>query len=164
MALALNCMATRAGRGAAGCGKPMQNGAHWRFLRSLLSLTLLLGGCSHSPLTADATEGAADQEINTYPANYKPDILGAMHAYLNDPTGVRDTGIADPALKTVGGNVRYVVCVRFNAKKRGTAYTGVKQVAAVFIAGRFDRFVESAREQCDDATYKPFPELEKLTR
>ena len=41
-----------------------------------------------------------------------------MHAYLNDPTGIRDAGISDPALKSVGNLQRYVVCLRFNAKKR----------------------------------------------
>ena len=87
-----------------------------------------------------------------------------MHAYLNDPTGVREAGIAEPALKSVGGNQRYVVCVRFNGKKTGNAYAGVKEIAAVFMAGRFDRFVDPAKEQCAGATYAPFPELQKLTR
>ncbi len=40
----------------------------------------------------------------------------------------------------------------------------MKDSAAVFIAGRFDHFVEQAAEPCAGATYTPFPELEKLTR
>jgi len=34
---------------------------------------------------------ASDEEINIYPANYKPDILAAVHAYLNDPTAPIDS-------------------------------------------------------------------------
>jgi hypothetical protein len=40
----------------------------------------------------------------------------------------------------------------------------VKEVAAVFVYGRFDRFVDTAHEACADAAYAPFPELGKLTR
>jgi len=82
-----------------------------------------------------------------------------------------DAGIAEPALKTVSGNLRYVVCLRFNAKKRGTEYAGTKELSAVFVAGRFDRFAEipkgehdDERGRCAGAAYAAFPELEKLTR
>ncbi len=129
-----------------------------------IGLALLCGGCAQELLPSGGPPHASEEEINIYPANYKPDILGAMHAYLNDPTGVREAGIAEPAVKSVGGNNRYVVCVRFNGKKTGNAYAGVKEIAAVFMAGRFDRFVDQAKEQCAGATYAPFPELQKLTR
>jgi hypothetical protein len=135
-----------------------------RSLGAALAAALLLAGCSNDLLPSGGPPRAADDEINTYPANYRPEILGAMHAYLNDPTGIRDAGIADPALKSVGGNTRYVVCVRFNGKKAGNAYAGVKEIAAVFLVGRFDRFVDQAKEQCAETTYKPFPELQKLAR
>jgi hypothetical protein len=122
---------------------------------------VVLGACSHHGPSADA---AADSEINTPPTDYKRDILGAMHAYLNDPTGIRDAEIAQPAVKPVGGLQRYVVCLRYNAKKRGNEYTGVKEIAAVFMVGRFDHFVDKAQEQCAGAAYTPFPELQKLSR
>lgn len=138
----------------------------------MLGLTLLLGGCA-SGLSFGGTTAANDPDINVYPANYKPEILGALHAYLSDPTGIRDAAIADPALKTVGGNQRYVVCLRFNAKKPRGDYAGPKELAAVFVAGRFDRFAEipkgekadrDERDRCMGAAYAPFPELQKLTR
>lgn len=122
---------------------------------------LVLGACSHHAASSDP---AADAEINTPPTDYKRDILGAMHAYLNDPTGIRDAEIAQPAIKSVGGLQRYVVCLRFNAKKRGNEYAGVKEIAAVFMVGRFDRFVDKAQEPCAGAAYTPFPELQKLSR
>jgi hypothetical protein len=136
----------------------------------MLVLALVLGGCAHGSGFGDATP-ANDPDINVLPANYKPEIVAAMHAYLSDPTGIRDAGIAEPALKTVGGNLRYVVCLRLNAKKRGTEYAGTKELSAVFVAGRFDRFAEipkgehaDERDRCAGAAYASFPELEKLSR
>jgi len=141
----------------------MRNGNHWRTL-GFLGLLLLIGACAHhNPLGEDPNAGA-DDPVNVLPTRYKSDILGAMHAYLNDPTGIRDAGIAEPALKSVGNSRRYVVCLRLNAKQRGTHYAGVRDIAAVFVAGRFDHFVDPAKDACTGATYTPFPELEKLSR
>jgi len=126
-----------------------------------LVLGLGLGACAHNP-SGDAA--AANSELNAPPADYRREILGAMHAYLSDPSGIRDASIAEPALRTVGNSTRYVVCVRFNAKKRGGGYAGEKEMAAVFMVGRFDRFIEKAQEPCTGANYTPFPELQKLSR
>ena len=123
-------------------------------------LSLVLGACAHNAPSAEAV----NSELNTPPTDYRSEIIGAMHAYLNDPTGIRDAGIAEPALKTIGNSTPYVVCVRLNAKKRGGGYAGVKDMAAVFMVGRFDHFVEKAQEPCAGATYAPFPELQKLSR
>ncbi|MFZ3359874.1 MAG: hypothetical protein WA177_14030 [Xanthobacteraceae bacterium] len=124
-----------------------------------LSVTLLLGACSHNPLTANNDDGSG---ADAYPANYKADILGAMHVYLNDPTGIRDAAIAAPALKEVGGETRYIACVKFNPKRNDTDYAGMKELAALFLAGRFDHFIDASKEQCGGAAYAPFPELQKL--
>jgi hypothetical protein len=134
----------------------------WRLLGPLVGLTLALGGCGHDYHSTEPVP-PTDEELNVPPANYKTDILGAMHAYLIDPTGIRDSAISTPAVKPVGNSQRYIVCLRFNAK-RGNSYAGVKEVAAVFVYGRFDRFVDTAHEACADAAYAPFPELGKLTR
>jgi hypothetical protein len=122
--------------------------------------TLALAGCGHHH-QPDA-ESADDSGINAYPTNYKVDILAGMHAYLNDPTAIRDAAISEPALKQVGNATRYVVCVKFNPKKNATTYAGAREVAAVFLAGRFDDFVDTAKEQCAGAAYAPFSELQKL--
>jgi hypothetical protein len=130
-----------------------------------VGVAVLLGGCSHRAALSDA--GGGDEAINAFPANYKPDLLGAMHAYLKDPTGIREAAISEPALKTLDGVKRYVVCLRFNARKSVRDYVGLKEIAAVFIAGRFDRFVEqksAEHEECGGVAYAPFPELEKLSR
>jgi hypothetical protein len=134
------------------------NGVRRRLAGLLFGLMLVLDACAEPRRVAD------DSELNVYPANYKAEILAAMHAYLNDPTGIRDAGLSEPMIKSVGSDNRFLVCVRFNGKRRGSEYAGVKDVGALFIAGRFDRFIESVREQCAGAAYAPFPELGKLTR
>jgi len=130
-----------------------------------LGAAMLLGACSHGLHTGDDD----DSGINAYPTNYKTDILGAMHVYLNDPTGIRDAAVSPPLLKQVGGQTRYLACVRFNPKKNSTDYAGIRELAAVFLVGRFDHFVDQqkgqangAQELCAGATYAPFPELQNL--
>jgi hypothetical protein len=119
----------------------------------LLVMTLALGGCGHNAPDSDSG-------INVYPANYKSDILSAMHAYLNDPTGIRDASISEPALKSSVSP--YVVCLRFTAKKNAKEYAAPKEIAAVFLAGRFDRFIDTPKDECAGVTYTAFPELQKL--
>jgi hypothetical protein len=108
-----------------------------------------------------------DARGNTFPANYRPEILAFMHVYLNDPTDVREAAISEPLLTEFGSRQRYVVCVHFNAKQSGGQYAGVKTGAALFRNGRFDQFTEQRKEigeACDKADYKPFPELATLKR
>jgi hypothetical protein len=130
----------------------------------LIGTGLLLGACAHHR----GGEGGAggDEGINAYPTNYKADILAAMHAYLSDPTGIRDASISEPTLRpaTMSSPARYMACLRFNPKKTATVYDGMHEVVAVFLAGRFDQFNDQPKDLCKDAAYAPFPELEKLTR
>jgi hypothetical protein len=154
-----------------------------------------------------------DARANVYPENYKSELLGFLHSYINDPTKIRDATISEPALRPVpaapagaggpiaigggmggsgggprgggggppdtgigpsegGGGLfgqegppeRYTVCVRYNAKDFDGRYAGVKQGMAVYMHGRFDRFVAQPHGPCDEADYKPFPELEALGR
>src|SRR5271155_4841285 len=117
----------------------MRQCARRRLAGLIIGSTLVLGGCAHHHNASDDAAAGSDDPANVLPANYKPDILGAMHAYLNDPTGIRDAGIAEPALKPLGGSKRFMVCVRYNARRGRGEYVGAKEVAAVFVAGRFDR-------------------------
>ena len=140
------------------------------------------------PLADCAGNGHArsDERANVYPDNYKAELLGFLHTYINDPTQIRDAAIAEPVLTLVSGNPdrgnspldkvtrsferssgsqeRYIVCLRFNAKDRDGRYTGLKQGMAVFTGGRFERFYEQRQGPCDQADYKPFPELGALSR
>lgn len=103
-------------------------------------------------------------EPNVAPVNYKAEILAYMRNYLNDPTGVREAYITEPSLITVGGTQRYVSCLRFNAKNSVGKYEGSKDRVVAFLAGRFDTLAPARDEQCKDANWQPFPELEKLRR
>lgn len=123
---------------------------------TLLALIFALGACGHD-LVPDGDGG-----INAYPANYKSDILAAMHAYLNNPTGIRDAAISEPALKWSGNVNRYVACLRFTAKKNASEYGGTREIAAVFMGGRLDRFVDLPKTECTGVTYAAFPELQNL--
>lgn len=124
----------------------------------LLALAALLAGCA-----TDSSSSVPDGP-QTFPANYRPDILAFMRTYLNEPRGVREARIAEPVQRTVGGRPRFVACLKFNARGTDGAYAGVKERAAVFVDGRFDRIAEKADDLCEGATYAAFPELEKLTR
>ena len=96
-----------------------------------------------------------------------------MRTSLNDPTNVRDASVAEPAIKSVESADRYLVCLRYNAKKGGGQYAGNKETIVTVKQGRLDRIVDAtreprearqARELCKDMAMKPFPELERLTR
>jgi hypothetical protein len=126
-----------------------------RNLALLFSLAFALSACGHD-LVPDG------DGINAYPANYKSDILAAMHAYLNNPTGIRDAGISEPALKWSGAVNRYVACLRFTPKKNVSEYGATREIAAVFMAGRLDRFVDLPKTECTGVTYAAFPELQNL--
>jgi hypothetical protein len=107
---------------------------------------------------------------NVHPANYRAELIAYLRSYLNDPTGVREAQVSEPALRPMGPGNRYVVCVRFNPKKTGGGgYAGTREHMAVYVGGKLDRFVElrgeqAKGEQCSGATYAAFPELERLTR
>jgi hypothetical protein len=117
---------------------------------------LLLGGCGGRV--------SDNKTANIEPVNYKEDTVAFLRTYLNDPTGIREASISPPVLKTVGNQTRYAACLRFNAKKSNGEYAGSKDRMAVFLSGRFDTLVETVRDQCKDAVYEPFPELERLSR
>jgi hypothetical protein len=124
----------------------------------MMLVAVVLAGCTHH-----RPDGDGANELNAYPANYKSDILAAMHAYLDNPTGIRDAAIGEPALKSAGGTTRYVVCVRFDGKKgHSNDYAGTRVIAAEFMVGRFNQFIENIKDLCGGVTYTLFPELQKL--
>lgn len=132
---------------------------------AILLMAVSLAGCAWSggndSLSYTTDRGVENQP---YPANYRPELLALLRTYLNDPRGVRDAAIAEPAQRKVGGRQRYVVCLRFNARGTDGKYAGVKERAAMYIDGRVDRIIEEIDDICAGATYAAFPEMEKLTR
>jgi hypothetical protein len=127
-----------------------------------IALSLGLAGCNSDWINARDRATVAN---TTPPApTYKADIVALMHTYLNDPTGVRDAFISEPALRPVDNASRYTVCLRYTARKGGGQYAPSKDNLVVFRDGRLDHVVDNAREICKDAAYQPFRELERLSR
>ena len=124
--------------------------------RPLLPLLgMALAACSSS-----MTTGA---EPNIPPTDYKREILVTLTSALGDPTNLRDAFISDPVLTPLaGGEQRYTVCVRFNARDEHRVYVGSRDRIAYFYGGHLNQLVEASKEQCVNATYRPFPEAEKL--
>ena len=141
---------------------------HWR-LTAAIFLLVAVAACS-TPFEPTQDELKADWEAqNVPPQNYKAEILAFMRTYLNDPSGIRGSSISPPHRKTLIGAPaeRYVVCVRYDARKSGGDYAGLKTGVATFVSGRLDRFFDApreVRETCKDAVYEPFPELGQLKR
>jgi hypothetical protein len=133
------------------------------------ALAALAGACaSQSEMALERPEYSDRRFVreadNPFPANYKVETLAFLRTYLNDPTGIRDAHISLPVARPVAGvGARYVSCLRFNARKPDGSYVGSREHFVVFFAGKLDRMTPT-REDCRDAAYQPFAELERLTR
>src|ERR1043165_9705350 len=122
-----------------------------------------LAACAGVEKDYSGPETQSGASVNIFPQKYRDEILAYQRSYLNDPTGIRAAAITQPVVRKVGSVERYVVCVRFNAKAAGGAYAGARDHLAIFLAGKLDQMAVT-REECKDARYEPFPELERLTR
>jgi len=120
---------------------------------ALLAITL----CACSSLG-----GEKKIEENVYPADYKVRIREWLALQVADPKSIRDAYIAEPALKTRGAVTRYIVCLRYDAKGENGQYQGNKEFAAFYYAGQITQIAEATRETCENALYRPYPEIEKM--
>jgi hypothetical protein len=128
----------------------------------VLLASLGLGACagpSGNVSFVDSTNGP-----QPFPTNYRTDLLAFLRTYLNDPVGVRGAMMAEPVQRTVGGNMRFVSCVRYSAKDFNGRYTPVQERGVAFVDGRLERVVDNSAEVCAGANYQPFPEVEKMAR
>jgi hypothetical protein len=121
----------------------------------LAAVVLTFVGCSSS-------SKEPEENPNKFPVNYKDEILQTMTTSLDDPTNIRGAFISDPVLRRAGNDERYVVCVRSDSRNANKNYTGSKDRIAYFYGGRLNQLIDATKEQCGNAAYKPFPELEKL--
>ena len=119
-------------------------------------LAVGLTGCSGSG------SKQPEENPNVFPADYKNEILLTMTSTLDDPTNVRGAFISEPALRQAGKEERYVVCVRSDLRNANKQYTGSMDRIGYFYAGHLNQLIDATKEQCGNAAYKPFPELEKL--
>ncbi|MFB9265602.1 hypothetical protein ACFFWD_21020 [Bradyrhizobium erythrophlei] len=135
-------------------------------MTAVLLASIALAGCAGGsddarPITFTDDRGVADQP---FPNSYRAEILAFMRTYLNNPVGVHDAGIAEPVQRTVGGRLRYVVCVRYSPKESDGSYRPPRERGLMFVDGRLDRIIENAAEPCAGVAYGPFAELEKMSR
>ena len=123
----------------------------------LLSVLIVgLIGCSSKGIKEP------EENPNIFPADYKNELLLTLTNTLDNPTNVRDAFISDPVLRQAGKEQRYVVCVRSNSRDGAGQYTGSMDRIGYFYAGHLTQLIDATKEQCGNAAYKPFPELEKL--
>ena len=134
-------------------------------------MVLALAACASGP-----SREAREARVNVFPDHYKADLAAAVRTYVADPTKIRDAYVSDPGIRAIGPQNRYAACVRFNAKNSDGRYLGSRDLMAIFVAGRFDQFVDPSlpgsqsavatqvKEQCGQADYNRFPELEALKR
>jgi hypothetical protein len=126
-----------------------------------LALTACMTTDDSNSISFTGDRGVADQP---FPANYRTEIVAFMRTYLNNPVGVRETGMGQPVQRTVGGRLRYVSCLRYAAKESDGSYQEPGVRAVVFVDGRLDRVIENGTELCAGTAFAPFPELAALSR
>jgi hypothetical protein len=117
--------------------------------------TLALAACSSANM-------AAGPDPNLAPADYERELLNTLRGALDNPTHVREASISPPALRPVGQEQRYSVCVRYNARDGANQYTGLKEQIAWFYGGSLNQLVDATPGQCAGAAYRPWPSLEQL--
>jgi hypothetical protein len=141
-------------------------------MRALMSLVVIVGATALAGCATQTEPSASDLKArwdaqNIYPQGYRQDLLAFLRTYLNDPSHVRGAAVSQPQLKYIGPGDRYVACVRYNARNSDGKYLGSKDGAAIYVAGKLDRFLDTpkdVRELCKEVAFAPFPELERLTR
>jgi hypothetical protein len=117
----------------------------------LIMVAAVLAGCSSK------NQQAAAIDPNLVPANYRSALVTFLRQSLTNRADFRGAMISEPALKPVAGSQHYVVCVQFNPR------SAIKTKAAVYLAGQMTQFIDATPEQCADASYQPFKELDAAT-
>jgi hypothetical protein len=100
----------------------------------------------------------------SFPGNYRAELLAFMKTYLNNPVGVRDAAMAEPVMRDVNGKMRYITCLRYSARESDGSYREPHERAVLYVNGRLDRMIEKSGELCTGVPLTPFPELEKMSR
>lgn len=150
-------------------GKSLSRSEDIRLIARGAHRTTAIVGAVAGYLALAACSGVDNQERvvadpNIAPSGYKTEIQAFLRSYLNDPTGIRGAFVSEPEVMDLGGVRRYASCLRFNARKSGGQYEGSRDRVVVFLNGRLDTMVPARGEMCKSATFRPFPELEKMTR
>jgi len=112
-----------------------------------------LGGMFGGP---KRQQSAVTVDPNLYPSNYRQQIAALLSTQLTDRADFHNALIAPPALKPVANspNPHYVVCVQLNGHNRQ------KSKVVIYLGGAPAQYIDATPQQCGDAAYQPFPELQ----
>jgi hypothetical protein len=132
---------------------------------AILMLPIALAACAGGDESRSfSLFGDKPDTPQSFPANYRSELLAFMKTYLNNPVGVRDAAMAEPVMRDVNGKMRYISCLRYSARESDGSYREPHERAVLFVNGRLDRMIEKSGELCAGAALVPFSELEKMTR
>ncbi len=131
----------------------------WRTGAVPLLAALALAGCSGGfggfggP---KRPQPVATVDPNLYPANYRNQIAMLLRTTLTDRADFNGALIAAPALKPVADspNLHYVVCLQLTGRNERTTK------AVIYLGGDPTQYVDATPQQCADAAYQPFTELQ----
>lgn len=119
---------------------------------TVLLLVAMAAGCSSS--------GKKTPEVviqtNVYPAGYRNQVATLLMTTLRDPADFRTAQISAPALKQVGDNQHYIVCVLL------TGHPPRREKVAIYLGSSITQFIDAQPGQCADAAYQPFTELQHM--
>ena len=127
-------------------------------LALLSAFGVALAGCAPDKLPAGADPNVAPN------SRYKTEIVDTLRALFtkNDTTSVTNAVISDPALQSIGGEQHYVACIRYTAHYAQLNMTTTTERVVYFYNGHVNQLIEANKEQCGNAAYKPFQELNQL--
>ena len=112
-----------------------------------LALLGVLAGCSDFGFLRPKLDP------NAYPASYRADLVAYVRIHPVDMLDAREAYVSPPAVRQLGSENRYFVCVRAD----GPDWR--KEKFVVFHAGQINQFIDATSEQCVGVAYESFPEL-----
>ena len=133
-----------------------------RRARSLCLLAVFLAALGLA-LAACSSDKAVEAS-NTFPTNYRNEIIATLRKVFADNETIKVTGalVSEPALTQVDKDQRYTACVRYTAHGVNPNEVGDAVRVAYFYAGSLNQLIPAGEGQCVNAAYKPFPELNQF--
>jgi hypothetical protein len=123
-------------------------------LHRAIIVVLLAAGALTGCSSFKKKEEPVAVDPNAFPANYRTELVTFLRQSLTNRADFRGAMISEPAMKPIGDSQHYTVCVQFNPR------SPLKTKAAVYLSGRITQFIDATPEQCADAVYQPFKELD----
>jgi hypothetical protein len=124
---------------------------------AVLLAALALAGCSGGLFGGPKRpQPEVTVDPNLYPSNYRQQVAALLETQLTDRADFVNALIAPPALKPVAEspNLHYVVCVQLSGHNEH------KSKVVIYLGGAPAQYIDPTPQQCGDAVYQPFPELQ----